>query len=151
APLLGRFATAPAFRLLAEATVSYRDLEFLTTIDGAGAPDSWGETRLKVRGVIDGLCQDSRGDWHLLAYMLNPEPNTTLDQEWTFREPGLALAARAVYQQMGTWPESATLYSFAEGESVRRPGSSLKRPELLARVAAVLNEVLGQPLADSRP
>jgi hypothetical protein len=49
-----------------------------------------------------------------------------------------ALAARAVKQQTGVWPKSITFYYFTDGTAVIRPIQQLRRPEILAKLAAQL-------------
>jgi ATP-dependent helicase/nuclease subunit A len=139
-PLFAGFAASPAFRLLADAKVCYRDVEFLTTLNGVGCGP------LKIRGMIDFLCQDERGDWHVLTWTAERVSAEEREPDWRCREPGLALAAQAVHQNQGAWPKSVTLYYFAEGTEITQAGQRLRRPEILTRLAAQLTDILGRRL-----
>jgi hypothetical protein len=132
---LARFAASATCRRLASATVCYRELEFLATLD-----------RFRVRGAIDCLWQDDEGDWHLLAYATKRVPAAKRAADWRQRAPGLALAAQTVQRVHGAWPKSVTLFYFAHGVAARRPGSWLRRPGILNRAAEALRELLAQPL-----
>jgi ATP-dependent helicase/nuclease subunit A len=131
-PAFEKFAASHTCRLLAGAVVCHRDVEYLTSLKG---PDSRG---MKIRGVIDFLCQDNRGDWHLIALTTEPVGAEERDHDARFREAGLALAARAVKQQTGAWPKSVTFYYFTDGTAVIRPIQHLRRPEILTKLAAQL-------------
>jgi hypothetical protein len=138
-PLFAGFTASPTSRLLTGAKVCHRDVEFLTTLEGVGAGS------LKIQGVLDCLCQDAQDDWHLVVFTLDRVPPEDRAQDWNCREPGLALAARAVQPNPGIWPKSVTIYYFAESAAVTHPGHRLRRPAILTTLAARLTESLSRP------
>jgi ATP-dependent helicase/nuclease subunit A len=131
-PAFEKFAASHTCRLLADAGVCHRDVEYVTSLKG---PDS---RVMKIRGVIDFLCQDNRGDWHVIALTTEPVGSEERDLDLRFRDAGLALAARAVKRQTGVWPKSVTFYYFTDGTAVIRPIQHLRRPEILTKLAAQL-------------
>jgi hypothetical protein len=136
-PLVAGFAASPTFRLLAEARVCFRDVEFLTTLEGAAAGP------LKIRGIIDFLCQDERGDWQVIAWTAERVSPAERDHDWRCREPGLALAARAIQQTHGAWPTTITFAYLTEGVTITPPVQQFQRPEILTNLHAQLANAVG--------
>jgi hypothetical protein len=128
-PLFASFAVSPVFRQLAGAAVCYRNVEFLTALEAGGAT---------IRGVMDFLWQDERGDWHVLTVTAERVAAAERGRDWECRVPGLALAAQAVHQNHGAWPKSVTLFYLMEGVAVTRAGSRLGRSKSVTRLAKML-------------
>jgi ATP-dependent helicase/nuclease subunit A len=99
---LEAFADSPMRRELAAAVELYRDTEFLLD-------PSVGQQLAMIQGRIDLLWRDAEG-WQLLACAGGP---ATGSDRWLGRQPELLAAAWAVQRQVGEWPRSVGLYSFA--------------------------------------
>jgi hypothetical protein len=132
--MLARFAASTTFRKLMTARTCRRDVEFL--LDPA-AGDGAVSTLPRLWGVIDCLWQDAEENWHLLAWTTGPLEEARL--------PGLVVQAWSVQQQLGSWPETVGLYSFAQGEALTRTSRELPHQAVVATVRAALSGLLEQP------
>jgi hypothetical protein len=128
--MLARFAQSETFGQLAAARSCLRDVEYVVPLTDEGAPAA--EDLPLVRGVIDCLWEDEKGNRHLLAFA------PKRDKEGQDRPIELVFAALAVQRQFGVWPKTVTRYFFEDGQSVRRSGNRLRHRDLLAEVRSAL-------------
>jgi hypothetical protein len=109
---------------------------------------------LQVAGTIDCLWQDADNAWHLLRWDTSPtlgggRPSLVAKESPSravpfppAQRPGLAVCAWAVHQQLGHWPATVSVYSFADGTSVSLTGKRFGFETSLADVEAGLTALL---------
>jgi hypothetical protein len=132
---LARFAESDLRRQLAGARAWRREVEYLLDL---GSP---GEPLPAVFGEVDCLWQDADGQWHLLFYLTEAGPAGGREAAWKERQVGLALAACAVRDQVGTWPRSVALAFLHDGTALARPAARLPHRPLLAEAVTGLRQL----------
>jgi hypothetical protein len=133
--LLERFASSDLFAELAQ-TNYQRDVEFLLRQEAEHLP--------VVRGMVDGLWQDRSGRWHLLLFTLTAAEGASVARR-------LVLAAEALRQQVGSWPE-VVVHDLAAGTSRRQAGGRLPHRKVLQALARELRDFCsgGHPAGPQR-
>ncbi|HEY1381117.1 MAG TPA: 3'-5' exonuclease, partial [Gemmataceae bacterium] len=123
------FAASEHRRQVAGASELWRDVEFLFAwpLPGEAAPTP--------AGRIDLLWREADVGWRLMAWDAHPAVGR---DPWQNRRPGLLATAWAVRQQVGEWPRSVGLFSFA-----RRAATTLVPREPAVRAA--LRSLLPDP------
>jgi ATP-dependent helicase/nuclease subunit A len=140
AVLLERVASSVLRRHLAKARKRLWEVEF--SLQCAAEIDKG--PPFHVSGRIDCLWQDARDRWHLLLFTTNL---LAKGREAVFRArlPELTLVAEALRRQTGAMPESLTLFSLADGVSVRRSPDDLPLQTTLAALVEAINDRWRKP------
>lgn len=142
AEMLGRFATSEVFRELSRANRCLRDVEFQLNL---AESDSELSAVPQLRGMIDCLWLDAKGDWHLFGWALTVDP--ALEEQWETRRPGLVIQSRAVEVSVGVGPKSIGLYSFPEGRAMACTRRQFRQKQVLTAARAALSSLPGRPLS----